>query len=134
VLFVLGVNLEEWRVSSFQIPSSTPTTRRTSHRASANSNSSVKKERTLSSSSKLVPQWTLNTRHSTICRHDNKQILRVGDCVVLHGIDQSLSYIGKVLKFYHNKLNQQDSVRLKWYYSPQETSIGLQENDLPVST
>jgi hypothetical protein len=38
-----------------------------------------------------------------------------------------------VIKFYHNKSNQQDFVRLKWYYSPQETPIGLQENDLPVN-
>jgi hypothetical protein len=24
-------------------------------------------------------------------------------------------------------------VKLKWYYSPQETPVGLHENDLPVS-
>jgi hypothetical protein len=98
---------------------------------STNTNTSVKKVKT---SSIIVPQWTLNTRTSTIRRHDNKEILRVGDCVVLHGVDKSLSYIGKVLKFYHNKSTQQDLVRLKWYYSPQETPIGLHKNDLPVST
>ncbi|CAF0854162.1 unnamed protein product [Rotaria sordida] len=135
---IKGINLEEWRVSSFQIPSSLPTSRRTSRRvsstASINRNSStkkVKKDKTSSSSSVIVPQWTLNTRNSTICRHDNKQILRIGDCIILHGVDKSLSYIGKVLKFYRNKSTQQDLVRLQWYYSPQETTTGLHKNDLP---
>jgi hypothetical protein len=136
---ILGINLEEWRVSSFQIPSTSPTTRRNSRRvsssASINTNSSAKKlKRAKSSSSSIVvPQWTLNPRNLTICRHDKKQTLHVGDCVVLHGVQKTLSYIGKVLKFYHNKSTDQDLVRLKWYYSPQETPIGLQENDLPVS-
>ncbi|CAF3503633.1 unnamed protein product [Rotaria sp. Silwood1] len=138
VILLVGVNLEEWRVSSSQIPSTLPTSRQTSRRvlstASINTNSSakkVKKEKIVSSSSVIVPQWTLNTRNSTIRRHDNKQVLRIGDCIILHGVDQSLSYIGKVLKFYRNKSTQQDLVRLQWYYSPQETSIGLHENDLP---
>jgi hypothetical protein len=91
----------------------------------------VKKEKT--SSSTLVPQWILNNRNSTICRHDTKEVLRVGDCVVLHGADKSLSYIGKVLNFHRNRSTQQDLVKLKWYYSPQETPVGLHENDLPVS-
>jgi hypothetical protein len=137
---ILGINLEEWRVSSFQIPLPSTTTRRTSRRvsssASMNTNSSVKKvkqTKSSSASSIVVPRWTLNHRNLTICRHDKKQILRAGDCVVLHGVDKSLSYIGKVLKFYHNKSTEQDLVRIKWYYSPQETSMGLHENDLPVS-
>jgi hypothetical protein len=132
----LGINLDEWRVSSFQIPSSLPITHRTCRRisssASMNTNSSVRSIKKTKSSI-VVPQWTLNPRNSTICRHDKKQILRVGDCVVLHGVEKSLSYIGKVLKFYHNKSSEQDLVKLKWYYSPQETPIGLHENDLPVS-
>jgi len=105
--------------------------------ASINTNSSAKKLKRVKSSSSssaiVVPQWTLNPRNLTICRHDKKQTLHAGDCVVLHGVDKTLSYIGKVLKFYHNKSTEQDLVRLKWYYSPQETPIGLQENDLPVS-
>ncbi|CAF4081677.1 unnamed protein product [Rotaria sp. Silwood2] len=135
---VKGVKLEEWRVSSFQLPSTLSTSRRTPRRvlstASINSSSSekkVKREKIVSSSSVIVPQWTLNTRNSTICRHDNKQVLRIGDCIILHGIDKSLSYIGKVLKFYRNKSTQQDLVKLQWYYSPQETPIGLHKNDLP---
>ncbi len=99
--------------------------------ASMNSNSSLKRLRKAKPSI-VVPQWTLNSRNSTICRHDKKQTLHIGDCVVLHGIEESLSYIGKVLKFYHNKSTEQDLVRLQWYYSPQETPLGLHENDLPV--
>jgi hypothetical protein len=133
---ILGVNLEEWRVSSFQIPSVLPTTRRTCRRmsssASRNSNSSLKRLKK-EQPAIVVPQWTLNSQNSTICRHDKKQIIRVGDCVVLHGVDKSLSYIGKALKFYHNKSTEQDLVKLKWYYSPQETPLGLHENDLPVN-
>lgn len=139
--FCLGINLEEWRVSSFQIPSSSPVTRRrisrcVSSSASTNTNSSIKRisrQKSSPSSIVLVPKWTLNSRTSTISRQDKKQILHVGDCVVLHGIDKTLSYIGKVVKFYHNKSTDQDLVKLKWYYSPQETPRGLQENDLPVS-
>ena len=136
VIFILGINLEEWRVSSSQIPSILPTNRRNSSRrlsvASSNTNTSLKRVRETSLSSKKVPKWTLNIRNSTICRHDNKQVLGIGDCVILHGVDKSLSYIGKVLKFYRHKSTQQDLVRLKWYYSPQETPMGVHKNDLPV--
>lgn len=136
--FVLDVNLEEWRVSSFQIPPSfCPTTRRTTRRSSSlvsqTSQSSLKRISNREKSSNKVPQWTLNLRNSTVIRHDKKQTLHVGDCVVLHGVENALSYIGKVLKFYQNKSTKQDLVRLKWYYSPEETPIGRQENDLPVS-
>ena len=113
-----------------------PITRRTCRRMSSatsmNSNSSAKRIKT-AKSLPVVPQWTLNSRNSTICRHDKKQVLRVGDCVVLHGVNESLSYIGKVLKFYHNKSTEQDLVKLKWYYSPLETPLGVHEDDLPVS-
>lgn len=138
--FFSGVNLEEWRVSSSQILSILPVSHRTIRRASSNTSTSTcsstkkrKMEKPAALSSLKVPQWTLNTRTSTICCHDNKQTLHVGDCVVLHGVDKSLTYIGKVLKFYRNKSTKQELVRLKWYYSPQETPIGIHENDLPVS-
>ena len=136
--FVLDVNLEEWRVSSFQIPPSFPstihrTTRRSSSLTSQTSHLSLKRISNREKSSNKVPQWTLNLRNSTVIRHDKKQTLHVGDCVILHGVENSLSYIGKVLKFYQNKSTKQDLVRLKWYYSPEETPIGRQENDLPVS-
>lgn len=135
--FVLDVNLEEWRVSSFQIPSTiSPTTRRTNQRSlssiSQTSHSSLKRISNRERSLTKVPQWTLNLRNSTVIRHDKKQTLHVGDCVILHGVENSLSYIGKVLKFYQNKSTKQDLVRLKWYYSPEETPSGRQENDLPV--
>ncbi|CAF3311065.1 unnamed protein product [Rotaria socialis] len=135
---IKGINLEEWRVSSSQIlpilSISQRSSRRSSSTTSLTTNSSSKRikiEKPACSSTVEVPQWTLNIRNSSICRHDTKQVLRVGDCVVLHGVDKSLSYIGKVLKFYRNKSTQQDLVRLKWYYSPQETPIGLHKNDLP---
>jgi hypothetical protein len=139
----VGVNLEEWRVSSFQIASSTSTRSRSSRRATSScssiipSNTSIKKAKKEKQRSKspppVIPQWTLNTRNTAITRADTKEIFRIGDCVVLHGADKSLSYIGRVLKFSRNRSTQQDSVRLKWYYSPQETPVGLQSDDLPVS-
>ena len=137
----LDINLEEWRVSSFQIPSSsTPTARRRSRHLSSCTSSDTslsvkrfKSEKPSSSSTPAIPQWTLNHRNSTVCRHGSREVLRTGDCIVLHGANQSLSYIGKVLRFYRNRTTQQDLVRLKWYYSPQETPVGVHENDLPVS-
>ena len=141
----LDVDLEEWRVSSSQIPTSLPTTtttatttRRTSRRSSSltsqTSHSLLKRIVKRDKSSTRTPQWTLNLRNSTAIRHDKKQTLHVGDCVILHGAEHSLSYIGKVLKFYQNKSTKQDLVKLKWYYSPEETPIGRQETDLPVSS
>ncbi|CAF0712464.1 unnamed protein product [Adineta steineri] len=131
---VKGINLDEWRVSSFQIPSSPSTSRRTCRRVSSNSSSnttgSIKKVKKEKISSIIIPQWTLNPRNSTIRRHDNKETLHIGDCVILHGVDKSLSYIGKVLKFYYSKTLQQDLVKIQWYYSPQETPVGPHENDL----
>ena len=101
------------------------------------SDTSIKKSKNEKKTSKptppVNPQWVLNTRNSTLSRPDNNEVLRVGDCVVLHGADKSLSYIGRVLKFSRSRSTQQDLVRLKWYYSPQETPVGLQSDDLPVS-
>ena len=127
-------------MSSFQIPSSKPSARRSSRHLSScstsDASSSVKRfksEKPSSSSTATIPQWTLNHQNSTVCRDGSKEVLRTGDCVVLHGANQSLSYIGKVLRFYRDRTTQQDLVRLKWYYSPQETPVGVHENDLPVS-
>lgn len=147
MIFVSGVNLEEWRISSFQIPTSISTSRRTCRRRLSSSSSlptiqkndpikKLKKEKSSSSSSSspdIVPVWTLNTRTSTITRDDTKETIHVGDCVILHGADQSISYIGKVLKFYRNRSTQQDLVRLQWYYSPEEIPKGHSKNNLPVS-
>ncbi|CAF1397952.1 unnamed protein product [Adineta ricciae] len=136
---IKGINLDEWRITSYQLPStssssSSSSSRRTSRRVSSNvSNSttdSVKRLRPVRTSPIKVPPWTLNFRNSTIRRHDNKETIRVGDCIVLHGVDKSLSYIGKVLRFYHNKSTEQDMVKIQWYYSPHETPKGLRKTDL----
>ncbi|CAF0972132.1 unnamed protein product [Adineta ricciae] len=136
---IKGINLDEWRITSYQLPStpssrSSSSSRRTSRRVSSNvSNSttgSVKRLRPVRTSPIKVPPWTLNVRNSTIRRHDNKETIRVGDCIVLHGIDTSLSYIGKVLGFYHNKSTEQDMVKIQWYYSPRETPKGVRKADL----
>lgn len=82
----------------------------------------------------MVPPWTLNTRNSILRRHDHRETIRIGDCVVLHGVDKSLSYIGKVLKFFFDKASEQNMVRIQWYYSPQETPKGVRKNDLAVSS
>ena len=122
--------MEEWRVSSFQVQPSI------SDRSRRRSSSSVQKRSLSKKPPKpvdVIPSWTLNTRTSTITRQDTKEIIRVGDCVVLHGAEKSLSYIGKVLKFYRNRSTEQDLVRLQWYYSPEEIPQGQHKNNLPVS-
>jgi len=142
ILIDLDINFEEWRINSFQIASLFRTNRHSASCASmktrrnSSSSSSVKRvnktKSSYSAAAAALPQWTFNSQNSTLCRHDKKQMIHVGDCVVLHGVDRSLSYIGKVLKFYHNKSTKIDMVRLKWFYSPNETRNGIQDNDLPV--
>lgn len=105
---------------------------RSSTRSTSISTRNVKQPKNSRKPSK-PPQWTLNTRNSTITRGDKKEVLRKGDCIILHGANQSLSYIGKVLKFYKDRETQQDLVRLKWYYSPKETPQGQNDDDLDVS-
>jgi len=138
---IKGVNLDEWRVSSFQIPSTISERSQTRQRRRCSSTSTLipvkrtltkkpRKEK-IASSDDLPPSWSFDSRTSSIVRQDTKEIIRLGDCVVLHGVDKSISYIGKVLKFYRNRTTEQDCVRLQWYYSPEEIPKGFHKKNLP---
>ena len=136
----LGIHLDEWRVSSSQIqPTSGKHERIARHRSSSSSvnknQKPIKKLRrdAKSVSAMKIPVWILNIRNSTVFCTERKETLQKGDCIILHGTNQSLSYIGKVLKFYRDRETQQDLVRLQWYYSPEETPNGVIKKDLPVS-
>ncbi|CAF0931456.1 unnamed protein product [Didymodactylos carnosus] len=67
------------------------------------------------------------TLYRSISRGD--ELVTIGDCVIFNGRKKNLSYIGKVLKFYQTR--NEDIVKVSWYYSPQETSMGLIDQDLP---
>ncbi|UJR28903.1 hypothetical protein I4U23_010121 [Adineta vaga] len=135
---IRGICLDEWRVSSSQLPTSSSSSSssrrrscRTASNASTSTTTSLKRLKSAKTSPIILPLWTLNSRNSSLRRYDNKETILIGDCVVLHGVDKSLSYIGKVLKFYHNKSIQQDVVKIQWYYSPHETRKGVRKTDLP---